>query len=863
MPSLTGVHLLPATGEFTYDTLPYIGARAGVSEMIPINTYYAPGGEKTDYSYSIDQLQASHPECTTVSLVCSWFCDGVTAGACDVYPSTTYLGANLTGPASGQEYGYFEQSNTAAPIPARLMSGAPAPSPNNWLCSSLNQNSPGIIPIPVNADGSYWYGGTPSDDSLVRCIRDLKSRGFKIVFYPFLLMTSDGQPWRGRISYSPDVSAAATDAVGAFLGSAEPSQFTPDFTNLTVAYSGSPTDWTFRRMILHYANLMAVAGGINLFVIGSELRGLETIRGPGWTLAGTTDGGGHAIWDYPFVAGLTQLAADVRSVFDGAGYAKNATTLQNLIAYSADWSSWMGWQHAGANGQWPHLDSLFASSDIDFVSFDNYLPLTDWTTAADGALDGGLDAVNWQAPVSASWPPFDPNAVGYGLSGAPTIYSKPYIKANIEGGQYFNWFYSSGASGGHGTAYGPDPNGSGLMVTVPTGDRLTQTRERYYPNQQILANKQLRWWWNNPHQAVYDDGDGSGWSPHGPTTEWVANSKPIITLEYGVPACDKATNQPNVFYAPASSESATAWWSIWQEVPGGGYLPLRDDTIGEIALDAIHEYWVTDTPSNNESVGGVVMLQWAFCCVWTWDARPFPTFPLMNEVWGDAANWQAGNWFSPWGRAALPPVAPSPDPSPGIYPTFPALSTLSWSVYVRPQFETGLAAHVLGRESRVQKRAYSQYEFEFTYELLRAAPTYAELQQIAGFYNEQRGRDALFWVDVPIWSALAGQALGTGDGETTSFPLVRTFESYREPVLATSGVGAVYLAGIAQGTGWSVTSGYAPEIEFATAPAEGVVVSADFGALYLCRFSEDVADFENFMALFWEFQTCKLQTVRP
>ena len=97
------------------------------------------------------------------------------------------------------------------------------------------------------------------------------------------------------------------------------------------------------------------------------------------------------------VAQLNALANDVRSTFDSAGLAKNLTTLENLITYSADWSSWMGWQHAGANGQWPHLDQLWANPNIDFVSFDNYMPLTDWTTGS-----GGLDAANWSEP-KFSW----------------------------------------------------------------------------------------------------------------------------------------------------------------------------------------------------------------------------------------------------------------------------------------------------------------------------------------------------------------------------------------------------------------------------------------------------------------------------
>ena len=239
--------------------------------------------------------------------------------------------------------------------------------------------------------------------------------------YPFLLGTASGFPWRGRITYSNDVSSAATSAVDAFLGSATTSDFTRDNVNLTVGYSGYLFDWTYRRMILHYANLCVVAGGVNLFVIGSELRGLETIRGPGWTPAGTTDGSGNAIWDYPFVAGLIALSDDVRSVFDGAGLTKNLSGLENLVTYSADWSNWMGWQHPGENGQWPHLDQLWAHANIDFVSFDNYLSLTDWTTGG-----GGLDVINWSAPApSGSWPPSTDTMSGLGLSGMPTIYSMP------------------------------------------------------------------------------------------------------------------------------------------------------------------------------------------------------------------------------------------------------------------------------------------------------------------------------------------------------------------------------------------------------------------------------------------------------
>jgi hypothetical protein len=448
---------------------------------------------------------------------------------------------------------------------------------------------------------------------------------------------------------------------------------------------------------------------------------------------------------------------------------------------------------------------------------------------------------------------------GLGLSGVPTIYSSAYLKANIEGGQYFNWYYADGNNDGRGF----DPNGSGLQVSLPEGDRLAQARNPYSANQQLLAEKQLRWWWNNTHQAIYAAVPGGAWLPQGRPTEWQAQSKSITMLEYGVSAVDRGTNQPNVFFDAKSSESASPFWSIWDSTSGGGYLPRRDDTIQSLALQAIYNYWNTD--GNNATSGaGVVMLQWAFACVWNWDARPFPVFPADGSQWGDTGNWQAGDWSAPAGsRIQLVPPAPTPPPSPGAYQTFPALSVLGWSVHVKPKFSTLVAEHVSGRSTRGMQRAFAYYDIELTYEVLRSAPAYAEFQAIVGFFAEVSGAATPFWIAPPGLSAALGQALGAGDGVTTTFPLLRSVGAYSEPVQGTSGVAAVYLNGVAQGSGWTVSSGYAPAVVFSAAPAAGVAVTADFGLLWLCRFAEDVQDFEEFMAMLWTLKTLRLTTVRP
>ncbi len=549
----------------------------------------------------------------------------------------------------------------------------------------------------------------------------------------------------------------------------------------------------------------------------------------------------------------------MRSVFDGAGLTKDLTGLHNLISYSADWSVWMGYQHPGENGQWPHLDQLYGHANIDLVCFDNYLPLSDWTTG-----DGGLDARHWLDPApSGAWPPSPSTFNGLGLSGQPTIRSKAYLKANIEGGEKFNWYYNDSNNLGAGL----DPNGTDLRVSLPEGNRLTQSRNQYYPNQQFLANKQLRWWWNNQHQAVYDDGDGTGWSPHGPSTEWAPNSKSIAFAEYGFPACDRGTNQPNLFYSPDSAESGTPFWSIWDPSASvaGNYWPRRDDELYLLALQAIYEYWVTD--GNNQTVGGVPMIQTAFISVWNWDARPFPYFPNLVGVWGDTGNWPAGNWLSGKGPF-LSPIVPSNPPAPGPYaafPSTPALSggTLGWSVKLSPIFATGAALHVSGKEVRAAKYLSPRFVIELNYDVLRLASPYAELQEIVGFFEQCQGEDASFYFEPPQLSPASGQALGTGDGTTTTFPFTVSIGGANIGPANVGAVSAVYLNGVLQTSGYTVNATpLAPSVTFATAPGAGVAITADFHWYFLCRFDDDSEDAEEFMAALYALRSLKLRTVR-
>ena len=193
---------------------------------------------------------------------------------------------------------------------------------------------------------------------------------------PTFVECAPGQPafpWRGRITCSPaagfagsvDKTGTAATQVSVLFGAATPGNFS--VSGETVSFTGSPSDWGLRRMVLHYAHLCAAAGGVDAFLIGTEMPGLTTIRSGAST--------------YPAVTAFRTLAADVSAIL-GAG---------TKIGYAADWSEYFGHHPQDGSGDvYFHLDPLWSDANIDFVGIDNYLPLSDWRDGFDhaDALEG-------------------------------------------------------------------------------------------------------------------------------------------------------------------------------------------------------------------------------------------------------------------------------------------------------------------------------------------------------------------------------------------------------------------------------------------------------------------------------------------
>jgi GTA TIM-barrel-like domain/Putative phage tail protein len=372
---MRGVALVPGTGEYALATEP-VYLRRGKGEGAVLNVHNDLG--VPDLKASLGQLAAELPNVGSVSLVVSWFGDDLRCDRCRLRPMV-------------------EQAAEDGSMP--------------WVVSGLARAA---APEVSRVDGRPVFGGTPADAAVLQAIAHVKASGRAVMFYPFILMDvmagnglgdpwtgaadQPAVPWRGRITLaeapgrpgSSDKSAAAAAEVAAFFGTAAAADF--EVLGGTVAYHG-PAEWSYRRFILHYAHLCALAGGVDAFCIGSEMRGLTQIRD-------SADG-------YPAVQALMALAAEVRSVLGPA----------TRIGYAADWSEYFGHHPAdGSEDVLYHLDPLWAHPAIDFVGIDNYMPLSDWR-------DGS----------------------GHADEAAGAIYDLAYLKGNVAGGEGYNWYYADAA----------------------------------------------------------------------------------------------------------------------------------------------------------------------------------------------------------------------------------------------------------------------------------------------------------------------------------------------------------------------------------------------------------------------------------
>lgn len=198
-------------------------------------------------------------------------------------------------------------------------------------------------------------------------------------------------------------------------------------------------------------------------------------------------------------------------------------------------------------------------------------------------------------------------------------------------------------------------------------------------------------------------------------------------------------------------------------------------------------------------------------------------------------------------------------------PVFPSLAGLGWDVVRTSEWRTGLQESVSGKETQIAYWSSPRYRWELTFDLLRSAAGYAEFQTLLGFFDQMQGRGGRFLFADPDDCSVSGQAVGTGDGTTRVFQLVRTLGGATAPVLAPNAVSTVKLAGAVQASGWtaSVYGSASPgALTFVSAPSVGAAVTADFTYYWPCRFDDDKLDLTKFMSQLWSGKSVTFKSLK-
>ena len=508
-----GLNIIPATGEFAYAT-DIVRERRFPGVETPLNMNNPAGA--ANFTRSLSQAQDDFPQLQRAALTVAWFGDDLRGGSCRIRP------------------GVETRERMSVPF--------------GWEVAGLSRAEARLV---SQSGGKANYGGTPSDRSVLQAIAQMKADGLEVTLSPFLLMdipSGNGLadpyggaeqgafPWRGRINSLADGTASVRTEIDTFVGA-----------------DGA---FGYRHFILHHARLAVEAGGVDAFLIGSEMVALTRLR--------------DETGAFPFVKALIEIAAEARDILGP----------DTLISYAADWTEYGAYVPQDGSGDllFP-LDPLWASPDLDFVGVDWYPPLSDWRSGSDH-----LDA----------------------LAGFEGASDAAYLAANLQGGEAYDWYY-------------PSAEARAAQERTPIADSA-------HGEHWVFRQKDIGNWWGQSHYPRLGDTRSST------ATSWTPGLKPVRLMEIGFPAVDRGTNAPNIFYDPKSSESALPHFSDG----------ARNDVLQRRALEVSLSYWQAQP-----------FVDAAFA--WAWDARPWPDFPVRDEIWSDGPNWSLGHWLN--GRAGLVPLS--------------------------------------------------------------------------------------------------------------------------------------------------------------------------------------------------------------
>lgn len=206
---------------------------------------------------------------------------------------------------------------------------------------------------------------------------------------------------------------------------------------------------------------------------------------------------------------------------------------------------------------------------------------------------------------------------------------------------------------------------------------------------------------------------------------------------------------------------------------------------------------------------------------------------------------------------------------------FPALAGLGWSVGRADIWQSRRPTAISGKEVRIADWSYPRRQWTLTFDFLRQGAfqgsTFVEFSDLEGFFNLRSGGFDSFLYQDPNDNSITGQELGTTDGVSTVYPLVRAFGGYAEPILAPNLTATfnLYLNSVLQSastytvTPWGTANSNGPgQVIFNSAPSSGETITADFSWYFPVRFDQDNLGFEQFMQSLFQLKKVSFTSIK-
>ncbi|SFM09058.1 DUF2460 domain-containing protein [Pelosinus propionicus] len=187
---------------------------------------------------------------------------------------------------------------------------------------------------------------------------------------------------------------------------------------------------------------------------------------------------------------------------------------------------------------------------------------------------------------------------------------------------------------------------------------------------------------------------------------------------------------------------------------------------------------------------------------------------------------------------------------------FPALPTMAWNSEKRQIWDVTVQKSGSGRRKTLCQQAYPAWELQCSYTALSDS----DIKKAAGFFGMVKGMHTPFlWRDPEDYKE-TNVRIGTGNGVTKEFQLLRNFGGYMvepitDPIVETitvfnNGNKAVITP---------LTDGW---VQFASPPSTGAVLTASFEYYWRVAFDDDGLSWANFWYGYYSLKTIKLVSAR-